>query len=63
MLVLKVESRKPGKVKQLLKEGFVPGIVYGKKIKNPIPVKFKKTEFIKLYKEVGSSTPIKLEGD
>ena len=60
---LKVQKREPGKVKKLLKEGFVPGVVYGKHIEKPILVKFKKTDFIKLYREAGTSTPITLKGE
>lgn len=60
---LKVQKREPGKVKKLLKEGYVPGVVYGKHIEQPILVKFKKTDFIKLYKEAGTSTPITLKWD
>ncbi len=60
---LKVQKRQPGKVKNLLKQGLVPGIVYGKSLEQPIPVQFKKTDFIKLYKEAGSSTPVILKWD
>lgn len=60
---LKVQKREPGKVKKLLKEWYVPGVVYGKHIEQPILVKFKKTDFIKLYREAGTSTPITLKGD
>ena len=60
---LKVQKRQPGKVKTLLKQGLVPGVVYGRSLENPIPVQFKKTDFIKLYREAGTSTPIILKGD
>ncbi len=60
---LQVQKREPGKVKTLLKEGFVPGIVYGKYINEPVMVKFNKNEFIKLYKEAWTSTPITLKWD
>ena len=60
---LQVQKREPGKVKQLLKKGIVPGVVYGKHLEQPILVKFNKNAFIKLYKEAGSSTPITLKWD
>jgi ribosomal protein L25 (general stress protein Ctc) len=58
---LKVTKRESGKIKTLLKKGIVPGIIYGKHIENPISIQFNKNEFIKLYKQAGSSTPITLK--
>ncbi len=58
---LKVNKREPGKVKTLLKKWLVPGIVYGKHIETPISIQFNKNEFIKLYKQAGTSTPITLK--
>ena len=60
---LQVQKREPGKVKSILKEGFVPGVVYGRHLEQPVLVKFNKNTFIKLYKEAGSSTPITLKWD
>ncbi len=60
---LKVQKRQPGKTKKLIKQGLVPGIVYGKSLEQPISVQFKRTDFVKLYKEAGSSTPVILKGD
>ena len=60
---LKVQKRQPGKAKKLIKQGLVPGIVYGKSLEQPISVQFKRTDFVKLYKEAGSSTPVILKGD
>jgi large subunit ribosomal protein L25 len=60
---LKIEKRQEGKVKPLLKKGLVPGIVYGKHVDEPIMVQFDKIEFIKLYKQAGTSTPITLKGE
>ena len=60
---LKVNLRKPGKVKKLLKNGLVPGVVYGKSLEAPIIISFEKNPFLKLYKEAGSSTPIILKGE
>jgi len=57
---LKVTKRESGNIKTLLNKGVVPGIIYGKHIA-PISVQFNKNEFIKLYKQVGSSTPITLK--
>jgi large subunit ribosomal protein L25 len=60
---LKVQKRQPGKTKKLIKQGLVPGIVYGKSLEQPINIQFKRTDFVKLYKEAGSSTPVILKGD
>jgi len=58
---LQVQKRQPGKVKQLLKELKVPGIVYGKHLDESVMVEFDKNAFIKLYKQAGTSTPITLK--
>ncbi len=60
---LTVTSRQDKKAKELRKEGLIPGIIYGKHLKEPIAVACKKNDFIKKYKEAGYSTPITLEGD
>lgn len=51
------------KAKKILKQGMVPGVVYGKHVDNPIPVQFNKIDFIKLYKQAWTSTPIELKWD
>ncbi len=51
------------KVNNIRKQGFVPGIVYGKHIKTPVAVQFEKNVFLKTYKTTGVSTPIDLTGD
>ncbi len=58
---LEVKKRQSWKVKDIIKEWFVPGIVYWKNLKNNILIKFRKTDFIKLYKKAWSSTPITLK--
>jgi len=60
---LTVISRQDKKAKELRKEGLIPGIIYGKHLKEPIAVACNKNEFIKRYKEAGYSTPLTLEGD
>ena len=60
---LKVSKRQAGKAKDLILEGEVPGIVYGKHIKKAIMVQFDKNEFLRLYKKAGSSTVITLKWD
>jgi len=60
---LKVSKRNPGKVKKLLLEKQVPGIIYSKHIKEPIMIQFNKNSFFKLYKEAGSSSVITLKWD
>ncbi len=51
------------KVNNIRKQGFVPGIVYGKHIKTPVAVQFEKNVFLKTYRASGVSTPIDLTGD
>ncbi len=58
---LKVTKREVGKIKTLLNKWVVPGVIYGKHIEAPISIQFNKNEFIKLYKQTGSSTPITLK--
>lgn len=60
---LKVSKRQSGKVKKILSQRQVPGIVYSKHIKEPIMVQFDKNEFLKLYKEAGSSSVITIKWD
>ncbi len=59
---LKAEKRteKGKKVKGLRKNGFVPGIVYGKKIDN-IMVSINLDEFLDAFKEAGENTLIDLD--
>ncbi len=58
-----VTSRQNKKAKDLRKEGLIPGIVYGKHLKEPIAVACKRNDLIKKYKEAGYSTPLTLSGD
>ena len=59
MIKIKAKERKKA-VKTLRKEGILPGILYGPKIKNiPIEVNFK--EFNDAYKKSGESTLVSLE--
>ena len=51
------------KVKRMRKQGLIPGIIYGKFLDQNIPVFIKKSDFLKIYKEVWESTPIILKGD
>lgn len=62
---LNVNSReiKGKNVKTLRREGLIPAIVYGKHIKEPVMLTLLKNDFIKLYKEAGSSSVITLKGD
>ena len=64
MLTLKVKIRKDlgKKVKALRKQGILPAVLYGPKIKNlSIEIDFK--EFENIYKEAGESSLISLEID
>ncbi len=62
---LKVQNREVlgKKVKNLRREGLIPLVVYGKSIDAPLHLMCDRIEFVKLYKKVGVSTPITLEGD
>lgn len=62
---LKVQKREAyGKnLKLLRKQSLIPGIVYGKHMKSSVQVVFDKNEFIKLYKNAGSSSVVDLVGD
>ncbi len=44
------------------KKWIMPGVIYGRHLDNPINIFFAKNEFIKLYKEAGSSTVVNLVG-
>jgi large subunit ribosomal protein L25 len=58
-----VTSRQNKKAKDLRKEGLIPGIVYGKHIKEPLTIACPRNDLIKKYKEAGYSTPLTLTGD
>ncbi len=62
---LKVQNREVlgKKVKNLRREGLIPVVVYGKSLEQPLHLTCDRVEFVKLYKNVGTSTPITLEGD
>lgn len=50
-------------VKNLLKIGMVPAVIYGKHVEKSYSVKFDKKTFLKLYREAWNTTPITLEWD
>jgi len=50
-------------VKKLRREWKIPAIIYGKHMDNSMSIVCDKNEFVKLYKKVGSSTPITLVGN
>lgn len=62
---LKVSHRelKGKKLNSLRKEWYVPWIVYGKHLKEPVMVTCLKNDFLKIYREAGHSTPITLSGE
>lgn len=58
--ILKAEKRKDEKkMNELIKEGFVPAVIYGGKEENQ-NLKIKKNEFIKIYEEAGGSSLLDL---
>jgi len=48
---LTVTSRQDKKAKELRKEGFIPGIIYGKHLATPLAIACKRNDLIKKYKE------------
>jgi len=60
---LTVTSRQDKTAKELRKEGLIPGVIYGKHLKETITIACKKNDLIKKYKEAGYSTPLTLTGD
>ena len=58
-----VTSRQNKKAKDLRKEGLIPGIVYGKHLKDPLAIACPRNDLIKKYKEAGYSTPLTLSGE
>ena len=62
-ITIKAEKReKLGKLDNLRKEGWLPAVFYGHK-KESTPIQIKKSDFIKVWKNAGESTVIKLETD
>ena len=49
-------------VKALRKEGQLPGVVYGKTLGTPVLLSCLKSDFVKVYRISGYSTPIELTG-
>lgn len=58
-----VTSRQDKTAKELRKQGFIPGIVYGKHLASPISIACKRNDLIKKYKEAGYSTPLTISGE
>lgn len=62
--MLKIEARKRKtagkKVKNLIKQGILPAVLYGPQIKN-LPLELNMKEFYKIYKEAGESSLISLQ--
>ena len=51
------------KVKNLRKEGLVPGIVYGKHIDQPQTLCCVKNDLLRVYRTAGYTTPVELTGE
>ena len=62
MLTLSAKTRENKKPKALKKEGLLPAVLYGPKIKN-LSLEIDKKEFEKIYKEAGESSLIKLKAE
>jgi len=65
MLSLSTKIRKEfgKKVKALRKKGVLPGILYGPKLKEALPLELGERKFKKVYKEAGESSLVSLEID
>ncbi len=63
MLILPAKIRKElgKKVKNLRKEGILPAVLYGPKVKETLPLEVDLKEFEKLYKEAGESSLVSLD--
>jgi large subunit ribosomal protein L25 len=61
-LLAKLRQKTGRQNKQLRKQGFIPAILYGHKIKN-LPLLIKAPDFEKVYQKAGESTLIKLKID
>jgi len=63
MLTLPAKIRKTlgKKVKALRERGVLPGVLYGPRIKETLPLEINFKEFEKVYKEAGESTLVSLE--
>jgi large subunit ribosomal protein L25 len=57
---LKVASRENASPEKLRKEGIIPGVLYGKEIKNK-SLQIKEIDFIKTYQKAGESTLVDLK--
>jgi len=62
-LTAKIRKELGKKVKKLRKKEIIPAILYGKKLKNPIPLEINLKEFEKIFKEAGESSLISLTTD
>lgn len=62
-LTIQVREATGKAVKKLRREGILPGVVYGKSLKDPVLLSCLKNDFIKVYRQAGFSTPIELVGD
>ena len=59
-LSAKIREKKGKKVKNLIKQGILPAVLYGPQIKN-LPLELNMKEFYKIYKETGESSLISLQ--
>lgn len=60
--VYQVEKRSDLKAKKLRREGYVPGVVYGKEYKDSLPLQMSLQEANKLLKDNTKTSIVKLEG-
>lgn len=54
---LKVENRDVvgNQVRKLRRDGIIPGVIYGNKVKEPINIKTNRTGFVKIFQQVGKT--------
>jgi large subunit ribosomal protein L25 len=62
-LKVAVRSERKKENKNMRKKDQVPAVIYAKHIDTPFVISFRRQDFVKLYKQTGSSTPITLKGE
>lgn len=61
-LTVQVREETGKNVKRIRKNGYVPAVVYGKKLENPVLLQCVKNDFIRVYRVTGYTAPIELTG-
>lgn len=62
-LKVAIRTQRKKENKAIRKEDQVPAVIYAKHIDTPFVISFRRQDFVKLYKQTGSSTPITVKGE